>query len=59
MTFKQYLTSKERRELYERHPYRNSLGPISERLKSISHADAWNWAEKYNGGTLPAPTDWQ
>ena len=59
MTFKEYLSSNERRELYKRHPHRNSLGPISERLKNVSHADLHNWAEKHNGGILPQPSDWQ
>ena len=54
MTFHEYLTSLERRELYRRHPQRNHLGPISERLKQVSHADVWNWAEKYNSGIIPA-----
>lgn len=54
MTFQEYLTSAERRELYKRHPQRNILGPISDRLKNVSHADVANWAEKYNGGNIPA-----
>ena len=54
MSFRQYLASAERRELYKRHPQRNSLGPISERLKQVSHADVCNWAQTYNGGIIPA-----
>lgn len=46
VSFGNYVLSDERRELYANHPQADSMPPLEERLKHVSHADVENWKDK-------------